>query len=139
LINGLGKIDKDVIDNCHKLKLVQQIGAGIDNIDIDYCANKDILVANTPATNNISVAEHTLFLMLSIAKKIKGAGEGLMKGRVQSVLGSELYGKTLLVMGLGAIGTEVAKRATTFGIRVLALTKFLTSALTDSSSSSVVQ
>ena len=68
-----------MIDNCHKLKLVQQIGAGIDNIDIDYCANKDILVANTPATNNISVAEHTLFLMLSIAKKIKGAGEGLMK------------------------------------------------------------
>ncbi|MGC2309270.1 MAG: hypothetical protein WA461_12775 [Nitrososphaeraceae archaeon] len=62
LINGLGKIDKDVIDNCHKLKLVQQIGAGIDNIDIDYCANKDILVANTPATNNISVAELHYFL-----------------------------------------------------------------------------
>ncbi|MGB8087401.1 MAG: hypothetical protein WCF07_14030, partial [Nitrososphaeraceae archaeon] len=57
LINGLGKIDKDVIDNCHRLKLVQQIGAGTDNIDIDYCTNKAILVANTPATNNISVAE----------------------------------------------------------------------------------
>ena len=122
LINGLGKIDKDMIDNCHKLKPVQQIGAGIDNIDIDYCTNKAILVANTPATNNISVVEHTLFLMLSIAKKIKGAGEGLMKGRAQSVLGSELYGKTLLVIGLGAIGTEVAKRATAFGMRVISVT-----------------
>ena len=89
MINGLGKIDKDVIDYCHRLKLVQQDGAGTDNIDIDYCTNKAILVANTPATNNISVAEHTLFLILYIAKKIKGAAEkGLIKVRVQSVLGS---------------------------------------------------
>lgn len=140
LINGLGKIDKDVIDNCHRLKLVQQIGAGTDNIDIDYCTNKAILVANTPATNNISVAEHTLFLILYIAKKIKGAAKGLMKVRVQSVLGSELYGKTLLVIGLGAIGTEVAKRATAFGMRVIAVTKFPISVLTEpSSSSSVLQ
>lgn len=129
LINGLGKIDKDVIDNCHRLKLVHQIGAGTDNIDIDYCTYKAILVANTPATNNISVAEHTLLLMLSVAKKIKDAGEGLMKGRVQSVLGSQLYGKTLLVIGLGATGTEVAKRAAAFGMRVIAVTKFPTSAL----------
>jgi D-3-phosphoglycerate dehydrogenase / 2-oxoglutarate reductase len=140
LINGLGKIDKDVIDNCHRLKLVQQIGTGTDNIDIDYYTNKAILVANTPATNNISVAEHTLFLMLYTAKKMKGAAKGLMKGRVQSVLGSELYGKILLVIGLGAIGTEVAKRATAFGMRVIAATKFPTSALTEpSSSSSVLQ
>lgn len=137
MINGLGKIDKDVIDNCHRLKLVQQDGAGTDNIDIDYCTNKAILVANTPATNNISVAEHTLFLILYIAKKIKGAAKGLIKVRVQSVLGSELYGKTLLVI---AIGTEVAKRATAFGMRVIAVAKFPTSVLIEpSSSSSVLQ
>ena len=138
LINGLEKIDKNVIDNCQRLKLVHQIGAGTDNIDIDYCTHKATLVANTPATNNISVAEHTLFLMLSIAKKIKGAGEGLMKGRVQSVLGSELYGKTLLVISLGATGTEVAKRAAAFGMRVIAVTKFPSSALTEPSSPSPV-
>lgn len=138
LINGLGKIDKDVIDNCPRLKLVHQIGAGTDNIDIDYCTHKAILVANTPATNNISVAEHTFFLMLFIAKKIKGAGEGLIKGRIQNVLGSELYGKTLLVIGLGATGTEVAKRATAFGMKVIAVTKFLTSALTEPTLSSVL-
>lgn len=71
LINGLEKIDKSVIDNCPSLKLVHQIGAGTDNIDINYCTVKEFLVANTPATNNISVAEHTLFLMLFIAKKIR--------------------------------------------------------------------
>ena len=87
LINGLGKIDKDVIDNCHRLKLVQQIGAGTDNIDIEYCTNKAILVANTPATNNISVAEHALFHILYIAKKIKGAAKGLMKVRVSKCFG----------------------------------------------------
>jgi D-3-phosphoglycerate dehydrogenase len=136
LINGLGKIDRDIIDNCHRLKLVHQIGAGTDNIDIDYCTQRSILVANTPATNNISVAEHTFFLMLSLSKKIKGAGEGLMKGRVQGVLGSDLYGKTLLIIGLGSIGTEVAKRATAFGMRVIAVTKFPTSPLTELSSPS---
>jgi D-3-phosphoglycerate dehydrogenase len=138
LINGLGKIDKEVIDNCSRLKLVHQIGAGTDKIDIDYCTYKAILVANTPATNNISVAEHTFFLMLFIAKKIKGAGEGLMKGRVQSVLGSEIHGKTLLVIGLGATGTEVARRAAAFGMRVIAVTKFLKSTLEDPSLSSVL-
>ena len=138
LINGLGKIDKEVIDNCSRLKLVHQIGAGTDKIDIDYCTYKAILVANTPATNNISVAEHTFFLMLFIAKKIKGAGEGLMKGRIQNVLGSEIYGKTLLVIGLGATGTEVARRAAAFGMRVIAVTKFLKSTLEEPSLSSVL-
>ncbi len=76
--------------------------------------------------------------MLFIAKKIKGAGEGLMKGRVQNVLGSELYGKTLLVIGFGATGTEVARRATAFGMKVIAVTKFLTSALAEPSSASVL-
>jgi phosphoglycerate dehydrogenase-like enzyme len=67
LINGPGKIDKDVIDNCPRVKLVHQIGAGTDNIDIDYCTYKAILVVNTPATNNISVAEHT-----NVCQKNKG-------------------------------------------------------------------
>lgn len=139
LINGLGKIDRNVINNCWRLKLVHQIGAGTDNIDIDYCTHKAIPVANTPATNNISVAEHTLFLLLAVAKKVKGAEEGLIKGRVQGVLGSELYGKTLLVIGLGATGTEVAKRAAAFGMKVIAVTKFPTSILAESSSPLLLQ
>ena len=68
LINGLGKLNKSIIVMCPKLKLVHQIGTGIDNIDISYCTSKSIYVANVPHTNNISVAEHAIFLMILLQK-----------------------------------------------------------------------
>jgi D-3-phosphoglycerate dehydrogenase / 2-oxoglutarate reductase len=123
LINGLGKIDKAIIDSCPNLKLVHQIGTGIDNIDIDLCTSKSIYVSNVPGVNNISVAEHTLFLMIYLAKNMKGAGTSLMKRRVVNILGSELKDKTLAIIGLGATGTEVAKRAKSFSMKVIAITK----------------
>ena len=64
LINGLGRLDRHIIDLCPKLRLVQQIGTGVDNVDVSYCASKSIYVANVPHVNNISVAEHTMFLMI---------------------------------------------------------------------------
>jgi D-3-phosphoglycerate dehydrogenase / 2-oxoglutarate reductase len=123
LVNGLGKVDKAIIDACPKLKLVHQIGTGVDNIDIGYCTLKSIYVSNVPHINNVSVAEHTLFLMIYLAKNMKSAGEGLMKRRVLNVLGSELYGKKLTIIGLGATGIEVAKRAKAFGMYITAVTK----------------
>lgn len=123
IINGLGTVDKSIIDACPKLKLVHQVGTGIDNVDVDYCTSKSIIVANVPNTNNISVAEHTIFLMIYLAKNIKNAGSSLMKRRVINVLGSELHGKTLLIIGLGATGIEVAKRAKSFNMHVIAVTK----------------
>jgi D-3-phosphoglycerate dehydrogenase len=123
LVNGLGKVDKAIIDACPKLKLVHQIGTGVDNIDIGYCTLKSIYVSNVPHINNVSVAEHTLFLMIYLAKNMKSAGEGLMKRRVLNVLGSELYGKKLTIIGLGATGIEVAKRDKAFGMYITAVTK----------------
>ena len=123
LVNGLGKVDKDIIDACPKLKLIHQVGTGVDNIDIGYCTQKSIYVASIPRVNNISVAEHTLFLMIYLAKNMKNAGEGLMKRRVLNVLGSELYGKKLTIIGLGSTGVEVAKRAKAFGMHITAVTK----------------
>ena len=123
LVNGLGRIDKMIIDASPKLKLVHQIGTGVDNIDIDYCTSKSIYVANIPNVNNVSVAEHTLFLMIYLAKNMKSAGSSLMKRRVVNVLGSELKGKILLIIGFGATGREVAKRAKSFGMKVIAITK----------------
>jgi D-3-phosphoglycerate dehydrogenase / 2-oxoglutarate reductase len=123
LVNGLGKVDKAIIDACPKLRLVHQIGTGVDNIDIGYCTLKSIYVSNVPHINNVSVAEHTLFLMIYLAKNMKSAGEGLMKRRVLNVLGSELYGKKLTIIGLGATGIEVAKRAKAFGMYITAVTK----------------
>jgi D-3-phosphoglycerate dehydrogenase / 2-oxoglutarate reductase len=123
LINGLGQVDRSIIDVCHKLRMVHQVGTGIDNVDVDYCTSRSIYVANVPKANSVAVAEHTLFLMIYMAKNMKSAGRGLMQRRVLNVLGSELQGKTLLVIGLGYTGSEVAKRANAFGMKVIAVTK----------------
>jgi D-3-phosphoglycerate dehydrogenase / 2-oxoglutarate reductase len=123
LVNGLGKVDKSTIDVCPKLRLVHQVGTGIDNVDVDYCKLKSIYVANVPHLNNVAVAEHTLFLMIYLSKNIKNASEGLMKRRVIHVLGSDLYEKKLTIIGLGATGMEVAKRAKCFGMNVTAITR----------------
>jgi D-3-phosphoglycerate dehydrogenase / 2-oxoglutarate reductase len=123
IVNGLGVVNKSLIDASTKLRLVHQVGIGTDNVDIDYSTSKSIFVANVPNTNNISVAEHTIFLMIYLAKNMKCAESGLMKKRVLNVLGTELYGKTLLTIGLGATGSEVAKRAKSFGMKVIAVKK----------------
>jgi len=123
LICGLQKIDRQMIDMCPRLLLVHLAGMGYDNVDLDYCSARSISVANVPLANAVSVAEHAMFLMLYLAKNRQGGAGGAMKKRVHGVLGSELYGKTLLVVGLGATGTEVAKRARGFGMRVIAITK----------------
>jgi D-3-phosphoglycerate dehydrogenase len=123
IVNGLGTVDKSIIDAVPKLKLVHQVGTGIDNVNVDYCTSKSIFVANVPNVNNVAVAEHTIFLMIYLAKNIKSAGASLMKRRVINILGSELHGKTLLIIGLGAIGIEVAKRSKSFDMPVIAVTK----------------
>ena len=129
LINSFDKIDKSFIDSCPQLKLVQQSGIGVDGIDIDYCSRKGIYVANVPMANAISVAEHTFLLMLYLVKNIKinlfdsQANTSSFVRRQQDRMGSELLGKTLLIIGLGVTGIEVAKRAKAFGMKVIAVTK----------------
>ena len=121
LVCGLQKIDRQVIDMCPRLLMVHLAGIGYDNVDVEYCSSKSIHVANVPLANAVSVAEHALFLIMYLAKNMQGAGA--MKKRVSGAMGTELYGKTLLVVGLGATGTEVAKRAKAFGMSVIAVTK----------------
>jgi D-3-phosphoglycerate dehydrogenase / 2-oxoglutarate reductase len=123
IVNGPTKFDKPTIDMCPNLVLVHQAGIGYDNVDLDYCTSKSIQVANVPLANSIAVAEHTLFLMIFLAKNIQSTQGSLMKRKLLGVIGSELYGKTLLIVGLGASGTEVARRAKAFGMKVLAITK----------------
>lgn len=123
IVNGATKIDRATIDMCPKLILIHQAGIGYDNIDLDYCTSKSIKVANVPLANSIAVAEHALFLMIFLAKNIQGTSGDLMKRKTTGLMGTELYGKTLLILGLGASGTEVAKRAKAFGMKVVAITK----------------
>jgi D-3-phosphoglycerate dehydrogenase len=129
LINSVDKIDKQIINSCPDLKLVQQSGIGVDGIDINYCTEKGIYVANVPMANAISVAEHTFFLILYLCKNIKlnsfntSSNSGLFVRRIPNQMGIELSGKTMLVLGLGVTGIEVAKRAKAFGMKVIAVTK----------------
>lgn len=136
IVNGFGNIDKTIIDGCPNLQLIQQTGIGIDNVDVSYCTSKSILVANVPLANAVSVAEHTLFLILYLAKNIKeksidnnnnsqqrSSSDLLLERRISNTLGSEIQGKTLVIIGLGATGLEVAKRAKSFGMNVIAVTK----------------
>jgi D-3-phosphoglycerate dehydrogenase len=128
IVNGFGNIDKSMIDGCPNLELVQQTGIGIDNVDVSYCTSKSILVANVPLANAVSVAEHTIFLILYLAKNMKESTSdnnrsGLLERRVPGILGSEVQGKVLVIIGLGATGLEVAKRAKSFGMHVIAVTK----------------
>src|SRR5215469_11139898 len=121
IVNGFGNIDKTIIDGCPNLQLIQQTGIGIDNVDVSYCTSKSILVANVPLANAVSVAEHTLFLILYLAKNIKekrstsandkanddtiNPPSGLLsERRIPDTLGSEIQGKTLVIIGLGATG-----------------------------------
>jgi D-3-phosphoglycerate dehydrogenase / 2-oxoglutarate reductase len=71
IVNGFGIIDKSFIEHSPNLRLIQQTGIGVDNVDISYCTSKSILVANVPLANAVSVAEHTLFLILYLAKNVK--------------------------------------------------------------------
>src|SRR5215469_3758211 len=124
IVNGFGNIDKTIIDGCPNLQLIQQTGIGIDNVDVSYCTSRSIFVANVPLANAVSVAEHTLFLILYLAKNILSADTNshVLERRAQT-LGSEVQGKTLVIIGLGATGLEVAKRAKSFGMHVIAVTK----------------
>jgi len=103
------------------MKMVIRGGVGLDNIDVEYCSQKGIAVKNTPEASTIAVAELVFALMLGITRNITKAHGSMKNGQWNKDLkGSELYGKTLGIVGLGRIGTEVAKRAKAFGMKVLA-------------------
>jgi len=127
IVNDFSKVDKTLLDGCPNLRLVHQIGIGYDNVDVAYCTSKSVYVANVPLANAVSVAEHTIFLILYLAKNMKGTstntGTSILESRLAGVLGSELQGKNITIIGLGATGLEVAKRSKSFGMHVVAMTK----------------
>jgi D-3-phosphoglycerate dehydrogenase len=124
LVRSATKVDKAYIDAAKKMKFVIRGGVGLDNIDVDYCGKKGILVKNTPEASTTAVAELVFALMLGITRNVVKAHNTTKNGQwVKDLKGSELYGKTLGIVGLGRIGTEVAKRAKAFGMNVIACEK----------------
>jgi D-3-phosphoglycerate dehydrogenase len=121
------KVTKDVIEEGKKLKAIARAGVGVDNIDVDYATKKGILVINAPEGNTIAAAEHTMALILSLSRKIPHAFFSLKEGKWErkKFIGHELYGKVLGLIGLGRIGSEVAKRAKAFKMKVYAYDPFI--------------
>lgn len=122
------KITADVMAAAPNLKAVGRAGVGVDNIDVNAATERGVVVMNTPAGNTVATAELTFTHLLCSARPIAQAYKGMCEGRWdrKQFSGSELRGKTLGILGLGRIGTEVAKRALAFQMRVLAYDPYLT-------------
>jgi len=127
LIRSEVKVTADIIEAADRLRFIGRAGSGVDNVDIAAAAKKDIVVANVPGGNTISAVEHTIGLILSLARNIPQAYKSLKnkKWDRKNFVGTELFGKTLGLLGLGRIGTEVAKRMISFGMKVIAYDPFV--------------
>lgn len=120
-IAGVDDVSARVIDKAPStLKVISRYGVGYDQVDIKACGQRGIVVTNTPGANAESVADLAFGLMLSVARQIPYADEQTKRGGWPRITGLELYGKTLGIIGLGAIGKGVARRAKGFSMRVLA-------------------
>src|SRR6266480_1003032 len=121
LVRSAVQVTKEVLAKAPKLRVIGRAGVGVDNVDLDAATAAGVLVMNTPGGNAVSVAEHTLAVMLAMARYIPQATASTKSGKWEKkkFLGNELRGKTLGIVGLGSIGREVARRARSFEMRIV--------------------
>ncbi|MBK8597474.1 MAG: hydroxyacid dehydrogenase [Holophagales bacterium] len=122
LVRSKTKVTKEYLAGAPNLKLIIRGGVGLDNIDVEAARGKGIEVKNTPRASSIAVAELTFALMMVVPNRIIEGHNGIKEGKFlkKELKRTELYGKTLGLLGAGLIGTEVARRALAFGMRVVA-------------------
>ncbi|MDP9728325.1 phosphoglycerate dehydrogenase [Alicyclobacillus tolerans] len=128
LLRSQSKITEKVLQAAVQLKVIGRAGVGVDNIDVTAATRRGIVVLNAPDGNTISAAEHTFAMLISLSRHIPQADASIRSGRWdrKKFIGVELAGKTLAVLGMGRIGSEVAKRALAFQMRVIGYDPFLT-------------
>ena len=129
VVRSQTKVTAPILQAGTHLKVVGRAGVGVDNVDLDVATRRGIIVMNTPGGNTISTAEHAFSLLLAVARKIPQAHANLQAGKWdrKQFEGSELYNKTLGIIGMGRIGSELSRRAIAFGMRVLAYDPYLSS------------
>ena len=127
VIRSATKLTAELIDHATQLKVIGRAGVGVDNVDVDAATRRGIVVANAPESTVVSAAEHTIGLLVALARNIPQAHAALKQGRWERKAygGIELAGKTLGVLGFGRIGQQVARRARGLGMRVLAYDPFV--------------
>jgi D-3-phosphoglycerate dehydrogenase len=130
IIRSETKVTAKVLNAAKKLRVVGRAGVGVDNVDVETATRRGILVLNAPGGNTVSTAEHAFSLLLSVARKIPQADSSLRskKWSRKDFEGVELYNKTLGVIGMGRIGSELSRRAIAFGMRVVAYDPYLSAA-----------
>ncbi len=128
LVRSESKVTADWIKKAPDLKLIGRAGVGVDNIDLEAATRRGIAVVNAPAANTLAAAEHAVALMLALARHVPKADASTQAGKWErgKFMGVELFGKTLGVVGLGRIGREVAKRAQSFGMKLVGFDPFVT-------------
>ena len=123
IISGDSPLTNQILENAKFLKIIARVGVGYDNVDLDAATRRRIIVTNVPGALSDSVAEHTILLMLAVARRLVVADKSVREGRwadyFQHAPSFELNGKTLGLIGLGAIGSAVAQRAKAFNMEVL--------------------
>jgi D-3-phosphoglycerate dehydrogenase / 2-oxoglutarate reductase len=130
IVRSATKVTSELLDKARRLRVVGRAGVGVDNIDLDEATKRGVLVMSTPGGNAVSVAEHTFALLLALARQVPRLDKAFHEGRWEksSAAGTELRGKTLGLIGLGRIGSEVAVRAEAFDMRVVAYDPFISEA-----------
>src|SRR3989338_4845165 len=141
IVRSATKVSKEVIAAAANLRVIGRAGVGLDNVDLEAATQKGIIVMNTPAGNTISTAEHTMSMILALSRNIPQANSSTRKGewRRSKFMGVELYGKMFGIIGFGRIGREVAKRALSFGMKILVYDPFLSREITETQGAEAVE
>src|SRR5207247_528404 len=123
IVRSGSTVTAEVIAAAATLRVIGRAGIGVDNIDVEAATKKGVVVMNTPAGNNVTTAEHAISLMLALARSIPQATASMKNGKWEKgrFIGSEVFNKTLGVIGIGNIGRLVAGRALGLKMRVIAL------------------
>src|SRR5580658_948729 len=131
VVRSAVQVDDALMEKAPKLRVIGRAGVGVDNIDAEAATRRGIVVMNTPGANAVAVAELTIGLMISHARKLPAANSSMHAGKwdKKNLQGMELRGKTLGILGLGRIGIEVARRARGFGMEIVGTDPFVSAAL----------
>ena len=127
IVRSRTKLTADIIKKAENMKIIARAGVGVDNIDLDAATEKGIMVVNSPESTSVTVAEHTMGLILSMARKISIADKSVKDGKWEkkNFMGVELRNKTLGVIGMGRIGSQVVNRCKAFGMDAMAYDPYL--------------
>src|SRR5216117_2908742 len=127
IVRSQTRITADILNAGAKLRVVGRAGVGVDNVDVETATRRGVVVLNAPGGNTVSTAEHAFSLLLAVARKIPQA-DANVRGKnwdKKNFEGVELYNKTLGIIGMGRIGSELSRRAIAFGMRVVAYDPYL--------------